>query len=55
MAKTLEAIRYKDGKLEILNQLVLPQITAYDCISSIHDGWKAIREMRVSRILLHYV
>ncbi|EGD74153.1 methylthioribose-1-phosphate isomerase [Salpingoeca rosetta] len=43
----LEAIRYRDGQLSIINQLKLPLVTEYDAISSVQDGWDAIREMRV--------
>lgn len=42
----LEAIRYKAGQLQILNQLKLPHQLEYDDIESAEDAWHAIREMR---------
>ena len=42
----LEAIRYKQGHLQILNQLKLPHQEEYDDIRSAEDGWHAIKEMR---------
>ena len=42
----LEAIRYYDGRLHILNQLKLPHQEEYDEIKSAEDGWHAIKDMR---------
>lgn len=42
----LEAIRYKRGSLQILNQLLLPHATEYDTVSSSEDAWHAIKSMR---------
>ncbi|KAH9825384.1 Methylthioribose-1-phosphate isomerase [Teratosphaeria destructans] len=42
----LEAIRYKPGGLQILNQLKLPHQEEYDEIRNSQDGWHAIKEMR---------
>jgi methylthioribose-1-phosphate isomerase len=42
----LEAIRYRQGSLQILNQLKLPHQEEYDEIRSAADGWHAIKEMR---------
>ena len=42
----LEAIRYKKGGLQILNQLKLPHQVEYDDIRNAEDGWHAIKEMR---------
>ncbi|KAK5164116.1 S-methyl-5-thioribose-1-phosphate isomerase [Saxophila tyrrhenica] len=42
----LEAIRYKEGQLQILNQLKLPHQVEYDNVRSAEDGWHAIKEMR---------
>ena len=42
----LEAIRYKQSHLQILNQLKLPHQEEYDEIHSAEDGWHAIKEMR---------
>ena len=47
---TLEAIRYSDGRLEILNQLLLPSRTEYERVRSVEDAWTAIREMKVLTI-----
>ncbi|XP_072162939.1 methylthioribose-1-phosphate isomerase-like [Diadema setosum] len=44
---SLEAIRYKRGDLEILNQLLLPLQTEYERVASADDGWQAIRLMKV--------
>ncbi|XP_061168142.1 methylthioribose-1-phosphate isomerase-like [Saccostrea echinata] len=44
---TLEAIKYNNGKLQILDQLLLPNETKYIDISSVDDGWKAIKLMQV--------
>ncbi|EMC91246.1 hypothetical protein BAUCODRAFT_319460 [Baudoinia panamericana UAMH 10762] len=42
----LEAIRYKPGSLQILNQLKLPHQEEYDEVKNSTDGWHAIKEMR---------
>jgi methylthioribose-1-phosphate isomerase len=42
----LEAIRYKPGSLEILDQLQLPHKTQFDTITSSTDAWHAIKAMR---------
>lgn len=42
----LQAIRYKPGRLQILNQLKLPHQEEYDEIRSAEDGWHAIKDMR---------
>ncbi|XP_053245960.1 methylthioribose-1-phosphate isomerase [Podarcis raffonei] len=44
---SLEAIRYRRGSLQILNQLLLPQQSLYEEIGSVEDGWRAIRAMKV--------
>lgn len=43
----LESIKYKDGKLEILDQLLLPLESNYIQIKGVEDGWKAINKMQV--------
>ncbi|KAI9821566.1 MAG: S-methyl-5-thioribose-1-phosphate isomerase [Thelocarpon impressellum] len=43
----LEAIRYRRGHLEILDQLRLPHTTAYEPLASSEDAWHAIKAMRV--------
>lgn len=45
---TLEAIKYTDGKLELLDQLRLPHETIYLKIENIQDGWDAINKMNVT-------
>ncbi|KAI7492619.1 Methylthioribose-1-phosphate [Hortaea werneckii] len=42
----LQAVRYKPGSLEILNQLKLPHQEEYDAVRSAEDGWHAIKDMR---------
>lgn len=46
-SKTLEAIRYSRGSLEILDQLLLPHQTAFIPIRSVDDAYKAIKLMQV--------
>ncbi|KAK0168307.1 hypothetical protein PV327_002128 [Microctonus hyperodae] len=43
----LEAIKYKKGKLEILDQTLLPAITRYVPVQGVEDGWKVINKMQV--------
>lgn len=47
MRMSLQAIKYADKQLEILDQLQLPFVTEYISIRSAQDGWHAIKEMRV--------
>ena len=44
---TLEAIKFRDYKLELLDQLRLPDETVYVEIKSVKDGWDAIHQMKV--------
>lgn len=46
---SLEAIRFNSdqGTLEILNQLLLPERSEYESISTVHQAWAAIKEMKV--------
>lgn len=44
---TLEAIRYRAGSLQILNQLLLPHQTVYDDLRSVQDAYEAIKSMKV--------
>jgi methylthioribose-1-phosphate isomerase len=46
MAQTLEAIKYDNGELYVLNQLLLPHVTHFDKVSTIQDGHAAIKEMK---------
>ncbi|KAJ5785738.1 Methylthioribose-1-phosphate isomerase [Penicillium pulvis] len=43
----LQAIKYNQGNLEILDQLQLPFVEKYIPIQSAEDGWNAIKEMKV--------
>ncbi|XP_014254783.1 methylthioribose-1-phosphate isomerase [Cimex lectularius] len=43
----LQAIKYKNGRLEILDQLLLPQCSKYTEIKNVSDGWNAIKSMNV--------
>lgn len=45
-AMVLQAIKYKRGELQILDQLRLPHTEIYDDIRSSQDAWHAIKEMR---------
>ncbi|KAG5832580.1 hypothetical protein ANANG_G00292630 [Anguilla anguilla] len=44
---TLEAIRYRPGSLQILNQLLLPHQSVHEEIRSVQDAYEAIRSMKV--------
>lgn len=44
---TLEAIKYKNGELELLDQLKLPHETTYIKIKNLQDGWNSINKMNV--------
>ncbi|XP_071955426.1 methylthioribose-1-phosphate isomerase-like isoform X2 [Antedon mediterranea] len=44
---SLEAIRYNNGTLSILNQLLLPTISEFEEIKSVEEGWDAIKKMKV--------
>jgi methylthioribose-1-phosphate isomerase len=43
----LQAIKYSQGHLEILDQLQLPFVEKYVPIRSAEDGWHAIKDMKV--------
>ncbi|XP_076044312.1 methylthioribose-1-phosphate isomerase [Oratosquilla oratoria] len=43
----LEAIQWRQRRLDILDQLVLPITTKYITISSVKEGWDAINKMQV--------
>lgn len=43
----LESIRYSNGKLEILDQLLLPAQNKYVTVKGVEDGWKVINRMQV--------
>ena len=44
---SLEAIVFKDGKLEILDQLLLPTESKYMKILTKQDAFNAIKDMNV--------
>ncbi|KAG2182495.1 hypothetical protein INT43_007426 [Umbelopsis isabellina] len=46
MAQTLEAIKYSNGELYVLDQLQLPHLTHFDKVTTIQDGHAAIKEMK---------
>lgn len=43
----LQAIKYSQGHLEILDQLQLPFVEKYIAIETAEDGWNAIKDMKV--------
>lgn len=46
---TLQAITWDNGRLEILDQTLLPETTRSVLISGVEDGWRAINNMQVTR------
>lgn len=44
---SLQSIRYELGKLEILDQLLLPVQSKYLPVKGVEDGWKVINKMQV--------
>ncbi|XP_043590726.1 methylthioribose-1-phosphate isomerase isoform X1 [Bombus pyrosoma] len=44
---TLHAIKWENGKLEILDQILLPAISRYIPVKGVEDGWKVINNMQV--------
>ncbi|PAA51566.1 hypothetical protein BOX15_Mlig017452g1, partial [Macrostomum lignano] len=44
---SLEAIRYANGELSIIDQLLLPHQTVYIRIASCEEAWSAIKRMQV--------
>ena len=47
LAMVLQAIVYKRGSVEILDQLELPHREVYIPITTVKDAWEAIKSMRV--------
>lgn len=45
---TLQAIIWDNGRLEILDQTLLPETTRSILISGVEDGWRAINKMQVT-------
>ncbi len=46
---SLQAIKYEDGRLFILDQLLLPQESVFEEIKGVQDGWIAIKDMKVTQ------
>jgi len=44
---TLEAVKYRNGQLHVLDQLLLPHETIYLEIRDTQDGWRVIKNMQV--------
>uniref|UniRef100_A0A034WM25 Methylthioribose-1-phosphate isomerase n=1 Tax=Bactrocera dorsalis TaxID=27457 RepID=A0A034WM25_BACDO len=44
---SLQSIKYAPGKLDILDQLLLPVHSKYVAVKGVEDGWKAINKMQV--------
>lgn len=44
---TLQAIRWENNKLQILDQLKLPKETEYIDVKNVEDGWQVINKMQV--------
>ncbi|XP_043251593.1 methylthioribose-1-phosphate isomerase isoform X2 [Colletes gigas] len=44
---TLQAIKWKNGKLEILDQILLPEFFRYIPVKGVEDGWRVINRMQV--------
>jgi len=47
---TLQAIKYENGTLEVLDQLLLPKESKYIPILGVEDGWKVINKMQVRSV-----
>lgn len=45
---TLRAIKYENGSLEILDQLLLPAQSKFILVNGVEDGWKVINKMQVT-------
>jgi len=50
---TLEAIKYRQGSLDILDQLLLPTHSVYITINDTEDAWQAIKKMQVMMVVLN--
>lgn len=48
---SLQSIKYANGQLDILDQLLLPVQSKYMNVRGVEDGWKAINKMQVNRQL----
>ena len=45
--RTLEAIKYENGQLQVLDQLQLPFNTHYDTVHTCEDAFDSIKWMKV--------
>lgn len=48
---SLRAIKYENGYLEILDQLLLPAQSKFISIKGVEDGWRVINKMQVSNLM----
>lgn len=44
---SLKAIKYENGSLDILDQLLLPAQSKFIQVKGVEDGWKVINKMQV--------
>lgn len=53
---SLQAIKYENGNLEILDQLLLPGQSKYVTVKGVEDGWRVINTMQVGshNLILFY-
>ena len=51
----VEAIKYKNRKLSLLDQVLLPQQVVYVDINSVQDGYDAIETMKVRGMILNFL
>ena len=49
---SLQSIRYKEGHLEILDQLLLPSASKYVIVKGVEDGWRVINKMQVLSLFI---
>jgi len=47
MSVALETVQYSQGRLKIVDQLLLPHSVKYVDIRNVQDGWQAIHDMQV--------
>lgn len=52
---TLEAIKYRRGQLDILDQLLLPSQSTYISIHDTNDAWHAIKKMQVACVSFSFM
>lgn len=49
---SLKAIKYENGYLEILDQLLLPAQSKFIQIKGVEDGWRVINKMQVNNFII---